>query len=93
MFSFFGWNRRVRKLRKEWDRAREKALKKHGAVKKEALERLDVIEGNLRTLEEQQVSGVVRARLAKDAEISLAEVKAIMKASEGELEQMKSQRS
>jgi len=89
MFSFFGWGRRVRKLRRDWDRTRERTLKKHGTAKKVALEQLDLIEGNLRTLEEQQLSGIVRARLAKETEIGLAEVKAIMKASDTELQEMK----
>ena len=79
-----GWNYRVRRLRKRWDRLREKTLKKHGAVRGEALKRLDFIENNIRTLEEQRLSRIARARMAKEAEIGLAEVKALLKSSDDE---------
>ena len=75
----FGWRRRVRKLRKRWDRLREKSLKKKSVIRATALERLDSIENNLRILEERRLSRIERARIAKDVEISLDEVKALLK--------------
>lgn len=76
---FLGYQRRVRKLRKTWDRLREKALKKKEPVRKFALDRLDSIENNLRLLEEQQnLSKLDRARISKEVEIDLEEVKALL---------------
>jgi hypothetical protein len=89
-----GWNYRVRRLRKRWDRLREKSLKKHGIIRGEALKRLDLIENNIRTLEEQRLNRIVRVRMAKETEIGLAEVKALLKSSEDEFREYKaSQRS
>jgi hypothetical protein len=73
-----GWNYRVRKLRKKWDRMREKALKKKNPIRADALKRLDLISPNLIMLEEQKLSRVDKARISKDVEINLAEVKALL---------------
>lgn len=83
-FGLFGWDRKVRKLRKRWDRLREHALKKHGPLRSRLLQRLDAINSNIVTMEEQRLSRIDRARISKDAEISLEEVKAMMKMKEGE---------
>ncbi len=82
----FGWRYRVRKLRKRWDRLREKSLKKKGVIKATALERLDAIENNLRIIEERKLSMIERSRISKDIEISLAEVKALLKTKPEEFE-------
>ncbi len=74
----FGWNRRVRKLRKRWDRLREKSLKKSAAIRATVLPKEDQIEQNLRILEERQVGRGERARLAKEVEIDLEEIKAML---------------
>jgi len=80
VFGFlFGWNHRVRKLRKRWDRRREAALKKKGEKKKMLLERLDSIEDKLRTIEEQQLNRGARAKIAKEVEIDLEEIKELLK--------------
>ena len=73
-----GWNYKVRKLRKKWDRLREKTLKKKNPIRAEALNKLDSVSPNLVTLEEQKLSRVDRARISKDVEINLAEVKALI---------------
>jgi len=73
-----GWNWRVRRLRKRWDRLREKALKKKNPVRVEALKRLDVITPNLTTLEEQRLSRMDKARISKDVEISMEEVRVLL---------------
>jgi hypothetical protein len=80
-----GWNWKIRRLRKKWDRAREKALKKEEPIRRMALEKLDSIENNLRILEEQRLNRVARARISKDVEINLAEVNAIIKSKPEEL--------
>ncbi len=81
----FGWERKVRKLRKSWDRSREKALRKKEPIRAMALQRLDGIENNLRMLEEQDLSRIDRARLSKQAEIEIAEIKALLKSKPEEL--------
>jgi DNA-binding transcriptional MerR regulator len=83
----FGWPRKIRKLRKRWDRLREKSLKKKGLVKKTALEKLDMIEQKLRTLEEQKITRLDRSRLAREIEIDLAEIKAMMDSTPDEIVQ------
>ena len=83
----FGWPRKIRKLRKRWDRLREKALKKKPLVKKTALEKLDVTEQKLRMLEEQKITRLDRSRLAKEVEIDLAEIKAVLDSKQEELAQ------
>jgi len=84
--ALFGWRRRIRKLRKKWDRLREKALKKEEPIRSTALGRLDQIENNLRMLEEQRLSRIDRARLAKEVEINLEEIKELLKSKPEELQ-------
>ncbi len=74
-FSFFGgYEARVRKLRKKWDRTREKVLKRKGEEKKQLLEKLDQIENNLRLLEEKDLSRIDRIKVRKEVEIDLEEI-------------------
>jgi len=88
MLNFiFGWPRKIRKLRKRWDRLREKSLKKKGLVKKAALEKLDMTEQKLKTLEEQRITRLDRSRLAREIEIDLAEIKAMLQATPDEIAQ------
>lgn len=75
----FGWRWQVRRLRKKWDRTREKSLKKKDPIRRIALERLDTIENSLRLLEEQHLTRKDRARLSKEVNIGIAEVKALLK--------------
>ncbi|HJW97237.1 MAG TPA: hypothetical protein VJ485_03670 [archaeon] len=83
----FGWPRRIRKLRKRWDRLREKSLKKKGLVKKTALEKLDMTEQKLKTLEEQRITRLDRSRLAREVELDLTEIKAMLQATPDEIMQ------
>ncbi len=80
--SIFGPKRRVRKIRKKWDRQREKALKLKGSLRTEVLKKLDQIELNVRSLEEQSIGRIDSARIMKEAEIDLEETNAIMKSRE-----------
>ena len=83
-FGLLGFGRRVRKLRKKWDRLREKALKKGQPLKGDILVKLDQIEQNLRILEERKVNRFERSRLAKEIEIDLEEIKTLVKMKEDE---------
>jgi flagellar biosynthesis/type III secretory pathway M-ring protein FliF/YscJ len=76
---WFGWNNKVRKLRKRWDRCREKALKKKGSYKRNLLEKLDLVETKLKTIEEQNLNRATRARMSKEIEIDLEEIKELLK--------------
>jgi hypothetical protein len=73
-----GWQRKIRKLRKRWDRLREKTLKKNAALRARLLTKEDQIEQNLRILEERHLHRGERARLAKELEIDLEEIKALI---------------
>ncbi len=75
----FGWAGKIRKLRKKWDRLREKALKKKEPLKSTILVKMDQIENNLRVLEERKsIARVERARLSKEIEIDLEGIKALV---------------
>lgn len=84
--AFFGWSRKIQNLRKKWDRLREKTLKKEEPIRSTALGRLDQVENSLRMLEEQRLSRMDRARLAKEIEINLAEIKGLLKSKPEELQ-------
>ena len=70
---FTNWEGRIRKLRKKWDRTREKVLKRKGTEKQQLLEKLDQIENNLRLLEEKELSRIDRIKVRKEVEIDLEE--------------------
>lgn len=72
----FSSSRKIRKLRKRWDRIREKTLKKSSEMRARLLPKEDQIEQNLRILEERHLHRGERARLMKEVELDLAEVKA-----------------
>ncbi len=76
--AIFGHGRKIRKLRKRWDRVREKTLKKDASKRAELLPKEDQIEQNLRILEERRLHRGERARLIKEVEIDLAETKALL---------------
>ncbi|MBU0530635.1 MAG: hypothetical protein KKC05_03085 [Nanoarchaeota archaeon] len=75
----FGWNWKIRRLRKKWDRIREKSLKEEGPFKIQLLEKLDLTENNLRTLEERPLVRHEKARLCKEVELDLVEIDALRK--------------
>lgn len=85
--TLFGWGRKVQRLRKRWDRIREKTLKKKNPLKGTLLARLDQIENSLRMLEERNPSRLERARLAKEIEIELSELKEMLKMKPEEFQQ------
>lgn len=81
-----GWERKVRVLRKRWNRTREKALKKKDPIRASLLQRLDQVEQNLRILEEQTLNRTARARLLKEVEIDIEEARAMLKMEPGEMQ-------
>ncbi len=85
--SIFGWGRRVRRLRKKWDRIREKTLKKKDPLKANMLARLDQVENSLRMLEERRLTRVERARLAREVDLDLSELKEMLKIKPEEFQQ------
>ncbi|MCK5023876.1 MAG: hypothetical protein KAS04_06890 [Candidatus Aenigmarchaeota archaeon] len=84
LFGLFTFGRRVRMLRKKWDRLREKALKKNQPLKGNILTKMDMTEQNLRILEERRVTRVERSRLAKEIEIDLEGIKAMVSMKDSE---------
>ncbi len=84
----FGWGARVRKLRKRWDREREKALRKKNPQRKMVLQRLDAISTSLTTLEESQLNRLDRARLAREVELELEEIGELLKMKPEEIAQL-----
>ena len=73
------WEWKVWRLRRRWDRARERALLASASTRKPALEKLDAIAGNLVTLEETQLSRRDRHRLFDDIVEGIAEAREIMR--------------
>ncbi len=87
--ALFGSQRKIRKLRKRWDRVREKTLKKSAEMRANILPKEDQIEQNIRILEERRLHRGERARLMKEVEIDLEEVKAVIKGKPEEVQQNK----
>ena len=79
VFRIPGWNRKIRRLRRDWNRARENTLKKKNPLKLMILRKLDSVEDHLKMLEEQRMSRHDRKRFAREVEIVLAEVKVLLK--------------
>jgi len=74
-----GWEWKIRRLRRRWDRLREKSLKKKEPLKTQLLQRLDLIEGNISTLEEQKLGFLTRKRIEDDVNMQLKSVKTLIK--------------
>ena len=89
MLNLFGWGWKIRRLRKRWDRLREKSLKKEPAIRAVLLPKEDQIEQSLMILEERRLNRREKARIAREVEIDLAEVKAILKSRPEELRESK----
>lgn len=85
-FGLFDSGRKIRKLRKSWDRMREKTLEKEGSLKEMLLTKEDSIEEKLRTLEERGINRPERAKLIKEIQIDLEEIRAYIKSKPEELE-------
>lgn len=60
--KILGWNWKVKRTRRKWDRLREKSLDKEGRLRKTLLEKLDHTEETLRIIEERNLSRRDRQR-------------------------------
>ena len=78
MGTIFGWDWKVRRVRKKWDRLRENSLKKEGRLKKTLLEKLDHTEETLRIIEERSLSRKDRQRNMRIIESELNYIKELM---------------
>jgi len=74
----FGWNWKVRRTRRRWDRLRENALKKEGRIRKLLLEKLDHTEETLRIIEERKLSRKDRQRNMKIVRSELNYIKDLL---------------
>ena len=70
----FGFNGRIRGLRKRWCKYRLKALKLEGSSKSRILNQLDGVEQELRTLEGQDLRRLDRNRIAASVEHGLKNI-------------------
>ncbi len=85
--TLLGWNWKIRRIRKKWDRIREKSLKKDEPLKGTLLMKLDQVENSVRMLEERRLSRLERARLAKEVDVDLSELKEMLKMKPEEFQQ------
>lgn len=85
--TLLGWGWKIRRIRKKWDRIREKALKKKEPLKANLLTRLDQVENSLRMLEERRLTRLERARLAREVDLDLSELKEMLKMKPEEFQQ------
>jgi hypothetical protein len=85
--AILGWGWRIRRLRKKWDRIREKSLKKDEPLKGNLLTRLDQVENSLRMLEERRLGRIEKARLAREVDLDLSELKEMLKMKPEEFQQ------
>ncbi len=77
-----GWDWKVQRTRRRWDRLREHSLKKEGRVRREALRELDILEDKMRMLEEQDMSRRDRIRLMRELEMGMANVEDLIEKGE-----------
>ncbi|OYT43363.1 MAG: hypothetical protein B6U88_01255 [Candidatus Aenigmarchaeota archaeon ex4484_56] len=73
---FFGFEGKVRRLRKTWCKLRLRTLK---MKEKNVLNMLDDIDQQLRTLEEQELTRFDRSRILSEVEDSLKNVETALK--------------
>jgi hypothetical protein len=74
----FGWNWKVRRTRRKWDRLREDALKKEGRLRRTLLEKLDHTEETLKIIEERKLSRKDRQRNMKIVKSELNYIKDLL---------------
>ena len=70
-----GWDWKIRRLRRKWDRLREKTLKLQSPSRTEILKHLDSIEKNLNVLEEQNINIVAKKSLISNVSRELDKIK------------------
>ena len=86
--TVLGWNYRIRRLRKRWDRLREKSLRRKDPARGAALSKLDSIATSLTTLEEQRLSRIDKIRLSHEVSAGLEIVNDMLKEEQEDEEDM-----
>ncbi len=74
-----GWNWKVKRTRRRWDRLRERTLGKGVRARRRVLRELDVIEEKLRMLEEEKLSRRDRTRILGEVQGDLANIARLLK--------------
>ena len=77
-----GWNWKVQRTRRRWDRLREHTLEKKGVVREKALKDLDEIEDKLRMLEEEDLSRRDRTKILREINMGMANVQDLLEQGE-----------
>lgn len=80
--TVLGWNWRLQRTRRRWDRIREHTLEKQGRVKHDALKQLDHTEDKLKMLEEEKLSRRDRIRILREVEMELANTRDLIEKGE-----------
>ena len=75
----FGFDWKLKNLRKKWCKLRLKALKMEKEERKTFFDMLDDVEQELRTLEEEELTRADRARILERVENGLKEIEEIIK--------------
>ena len=75
---FMGWNWKVQRTRRRWDRLREHSLNKKGEFRMKLLDELDKIEDRLKILEEEKLSRRDGTRMLRKVEMELKNVKDLL---------------
>jgi hypothetical protein len=81
-----GWNWKLQRTRRRWDRLREHALERKGRVRHHALKELDDIEDNLRMLEEERLSRRDRTRMLREIQMELSNIEDVIEKGEAWIE-------
>ena len=84
--TIMGWNWKVQRTRRRWDRLREHSLEKEGPVRKKALKDLDFLEDKLRMLEEENLSRRDRTKIMREVDMELANIEDLVEKGEAWLE-------
>ncbi len=83
----FGWNWRLARTRRRWDRLREHALDKKGRVREESLKELDDAEEKIRMLEEEHLSRRDRVKILREAEMEMSNIEDLLRKGESWLQE------
>jgi hypothetical protein len=75
---FMGWNWRVQRTRRKWDRLREHSLDKKGRVRNYLLRELDLLEDKVKNLEEENLTRRDRVRIMKEVEAGLENLQDVL---------------
>ena len=84
-----GWNWRVQRTRRRWDRIRERSLDKKGRLRSHMLKELDYLEDKVKTLEEESLSRRDRTKMMSDVEVGLENLQDVLEHGESWIEEVR----